>query len=130
MSSLIYFDLLFYFENYMLQKIWEYQKALREWQWSKLIANDIGHDATKTSYGSDFLRRKKCGETVNKFVANLDITLQKFNDGEKKDIVQRIMEHQTVTALLANHINFSKGLEKALQALRNMQKACRKHMLR
>jgi hypothetical protein len=39
------------------------------------------------------------------------------------------MELQIVTALLPNHINFSKGLEKALQALGCMQEACRKHML-
>jgi hypothetical protein len=96
---------------------------------SKLVAYDIGHDATKTSYGIGFLRWKKCEEIANKFVADSDITLQKFNDGEKKDIVQRIMELQIVTALLPNHINFSKGLEKALQALGSMQEACRKHML-
>jgi len=87
MSSLIYSNQLFYFENYRLQKIWKYQRALREWYSSKLVAYDIGHDVTKTSYGSGFLRWKKCGEIANKFVVDSDITLQKFNDGEKKDIV-------------------------------------------
>jgi hypothetical protein len=30
---------------------------------------------------------EKCGAIVNKFVANLDITLQKFNDEKKRGIV-------------------------------------------
>lgn len=65
-------------------KKWEYQRVIREQQWSKLVANDIGHDAIETSYGSGLPRWKKCGASVNKFVANLDIALQKFNDEIKK----------------------------------------------
>jgi hypothetical protein len=33
------------------------------------------------------------------------------------------MEHETMKALLPKHINFSKGLEKVLQVLGNMQEA-------
>jgi hypothetical protein len=39
------------------------------------------------SYGSGLLRWKKCGVIANKFVADLDITLQKFNDEKKSNIV-------------------------------------------
>jgi hypothetical protein len=56
-------------------------------------------------------------------VAYLDITLQKFNDEEKKNVVRRIMEHEIVRAFLPKHINFNKGLKKALHALGNMHEA-------
>jgi hypothetical protein len=57
---------------------------------------------------------EKCGATVNKFVVDLDITLQKFDDEKKIDIVWRIMEHEIVKALLPKHISSNKGLEKTL----------------
>jgi hypothetical protein len=56
-------------------------------------------------------------------VVDLDITLQKLNDETKKNILWKIMEHETMKALLPKHISFSKGLHKVLQALRSMQKA-------
>jgi hypothetical protein len=66
---------------------------------------------------------EKCGAIVNKFLVDLDITLQKFNDEKKRGIVRKIMEHEIVRALLPKHISSSKGLEKALQALGSMQEA-------
>ncbi len=66
---------------------------------------------------------EKCGVIANKFVADLDITLQKFNDEKKSNIVWRIMEHEIVRALLPKHISSNKGLEKELQALGSMWEA-------
>jgi hypothetical protein len=87
------------------------------------VVNDIGHDATKISYGSGIPRWRKCGAIAKKIVVDLDITLQKFNDEDKRNIVRKIMEHEIVRAFLPKHISFSKGLEKKLQALGNMREA-------
>jgi hypothetical protein len=69
---------------------------------------------SSTSFGCGLHRWKKCSTIANRFVAKLDTILQKFDNEEKKDIVQRIMEHESFKALLPKYITSSKGLEKAL----------------
>jgi hypothetical protein len=56
-------------------------------------------------------------------VVELNTILQQFDNEEKKDIAQRIVEHESFKALLLEYITFSKGLKKALQALGSMQEA-------
>jgi hypothetical protein len=56
-------------------------------------------------------------------VAKLNTALQQFDSEEKKDIVQRIVEHESFRALLPTYITFSKGSKKTLQALGNMREA-------
>jgi hypothetical protein len=53
-------------------------------------------------------------------VVELHIILQQFDNEKKKNIVQRIVKHESFKVLLLEYITSSKGLEKALQALSSM----------
>ncbi len=72
---------------------------------------------------SGLCRWRKCYVIANKFMAKLDSILQHFDVEEKRDIVQRILEHDSLKELLLEYITSNKGSEKALQALCNMWEA-------
>ncbi len=75
---------------------------------------------SSTSFECGLRRWRKCSSTTNRFVVELHIILQQFDNEKKKNIVQRIVKHESFKVLLLEYITSSKGLEKALQALSSM----------